>query len=251
MNLIYELKVIFQGKFSKKTLMHYYLPFLIIFPLLCLLVARLFYPYIPLYPYNWTTSMISRLGWPEENPTGFIFFSIGFIVEGIMLLPLSHYLYKKFLEVNEITAKIIRFLLIFYSVATLLIGLIPNYSKPPIFGIVHGINAIIIFFGFFLLSVISELTLLSENQKKKEKSKFSRNLLIIYTIFLVYYSVCIFLIVLTFQFSIPGRSLLKSTIPFYMSPPFYEWQAYMLILSLLATKCQIFPEDIKKINLRS
>ncbi len=233
-----EFKRIFQGKLSKKNLLYYYLPFMIGFFLICLLIARILYPYIPLNPYIWTTSMISRLGWPEENPIGFIFFSIGFIVEGMMFFPISLYIHGKYSDMNEFVAKLIRFLLIAYSMATLLIGAIPNFSEPPIFSTIHGINAIVIFGGFGLLSLISAITML------KERINFSRNLLTIYIAFLIYYLVCITSIVVFFQTSVPGRSVLGSSTPFYSSPPFYEWQAYMITFCLLTIQCLLLPEKM-------
>ncbi|MHA1301895.1 MAG: hypothetical protein ACTSO9_20960, partial [Candidatus Helarchaeota archaeon] len=130
-----------------------------------------------------------------------------------------------------------------YSIATLLIGIIPNFSNPPIFTIIHGINAIIIFLGFGLIALISAYTMLKEYRKERDNSIFSWNLLILYVLFLCYYLICFSLIVVFFQSGVSGRHIIEPSVPFYCSPPFYEWQAYMIIFCLITIQCLIFPED--------
>ena len=248
-----ELKDIFQGNITKKSLLYYYLPLMIGIYLLCLGIARSLFPYNIIEPYYWTTSMISRIGVPEENPIGFIIFSIGFIIEGIMYLPISIYLYKKFSKIDELPrkfsktgklpSKLIGLFLICYSISTFLIGAIPNFSFPPIFTVIHGINASVIFAGFGLMTLVSALTMLN-NYLIEKGAIFSRNLLILLIIFSVYYLISFLMILVGFYMTWNSIQILEPTLPFYYSAPFWEWQAYMLTFVILTIQCIILPEDI-------
>ncbi|MFX1450508.1 MAG: hypothetical protein ACFFCM_06685 [Promethearchaeota archaeon] len=240
-----KLKEVFQGMLSKKNLTHYYLPLMIGSFLFFLLIARLFYPYIPIFPYNWTTSMISRLGWPEENPIGFVFFSLGFILYGILTLPIVQYVYRKYFKINGFYAKFIAFFFYAYSIASMLIGIIPNFYEPRIFKLIHGINAIIIFLGFFLMSFISATLMLKHNLSGGKITIFSKKLLIIYLSILIYCIICAFFLVTFAPNNRTGRFIPNPITPFYFSAPFYEWQAFMAIFCLLTIQCFIIPEEFR------
>ncbi len=240
-----KLKEIFQGMISKKSLTYYYVPFIIGTFLFFLFMARLLYPYIPIYPYNWTTSMISRLGWPEENPIGFIFFSLGFISLGILTLPIIQYIYKKYSKINKFDAKLIAFLFFTYSIGSILIGLIPNFYEPSIFKLIHLINAGFIFLGFFLMSFFSAILMLKNNLSEGKTITFSKILLVIYLSFLIYCLICGLLWVILAPTNRTGRFIPNPITPFYLSSPFYEWQAFMTIFCLLTVQCFIIPEELE------
>ncbi|NVM02688.1 MAG: DUF998 domain-containing protein [Candidatus Helarchaeota archaeon] len=240
-----KLKEVFQGMLSKKSLTHYYLPFMIGSFLFFLLIARLLYPYIPIYPYNWTTSMISRLGWPEENPIGFVFFSLSFILLGILTLPIVQYLYRKYSKINEFYAKLIVFFFFAYSIASILIGLIPNFYEPNIFKLIHVINAGFIFLGFFLMSFFSAILMLKNVLSKGKAATFSKKLLVIYISILIYCLICGLLWVILAPTNRSGRFFPNPITPFYFSAPFYEWQAFMAFSFLLPIQCIILPDELE------
>ncbi|MCP4760518.1 MAG: hypothetical protein GY870_01975, partial [archaeon] len=97
-----NLKTLIQGKFSKKFLTHRLMAFGIGSLIILLLISRLLYPQVDDYPYNWMTSMISRLGWPDgygANTIGWYFFSAAFIVLGLICIPFIPYTYRRFSKI--------------------------------------------------------------------------------------------------------------------------------------------------------
>ena len=148
-----KIRTFFRGEFSKKTLTYRLLPLITGGFCVFLLIARILFPYDPAYPFSWTTSMISRLGIPHQNPMGWLFFSAAFIWLGILSLPLVPYMYKRFSRINEKGAKILLIFMLGPFISEILLGLIPNYV-PRLFRLIHGLNAVIVFQGILLMSLI-------------------------------------------------------------------------------------------------
>ncbi|TFF96636.1 MAG: DUF998 domain-containing protein [Promethearchaeota archaeon] len=225
-------KEILKGKFEKKFLLFVYLPVIFGQFLMCLLIAYLFYP--PQYQYNWLNSMISRLGWPDQNPIGFIFFSIGFSILGFFLLLLVPYTYKRLKPIHKLKASVSVLLMVLYSVALFLIGSVPNYLID-LFMRIHGINAVIIFLGFYLNSILFATFLC--DLKQNEEALFrnvNRAAIVMFVVLLVYGFLTAILLVATLpEEGLGGHYTQDPSIPFYLSPTFYEWQSFMCILPLI------------------
>lgn len=233
-----KIKDFFFGKFSKRFLIRYYLPLMIGSLFFLLLMAYIFYPPNDDYPYHWTTSMISRLGWPHENPIGFIFFSIGFALFGVLVIPLVPYFHRRISEIDKGKANLIALLMIMYSTAFFLIGIIPNYPHPRIFNRIHGINAFFLFFGLYFTAIMFAILIL-----KDDNSVFSRKLTIVYFLILIY---GISTLIIGFIFGAMvyrgGQYIHDPSIPLYASPPLWEWQTFIATICLIAIQCIILPE---------
>ena len=222
---------------TKKKIINYILPFLTGFLFLCLFFAYLCYP--PQYKYNWTNSMISRLGWPDQNPIGLIFFSIGFSVYGIGSLFFIQYLYRNLSTNLNHGSKLISILLFTGYIAIALIGLIPNYLDP-LFMLIHGINAIIIFFNFYIVALIISLIIIrnmnSDNSQPKKK------LSVLYILITIYGLLCTILLIYFMPKGQAGHYQQDPLLPFFISPPFYEWQAFIAIMITIYLLFVLLPE---------
>lgn len=236
-----KLKSLFKGEISKKTLTRYYLPALILQFLLFLLIAYLLYP--SQYTYIWTHSMISRLGWPDENVVGFIFFSIGFTLLGFFLLPTVPYAYKRLKDINKPVALVIFILMSFYSLALFFIGMIPNYPIS-IFMLIHGINAVLIFGGFYIsCCLFTFLIIMGIITNNLNKEGYSMNAFFIYVAIFIFGFISTILLLINLPGGLSGHYPPDFSLPFYASPPFYEWLAFMSILALIYLESWILPEE--------
>lgn len=233
-----KIKSILKGKFSKKTLTYYYLPLVFGVFLFCLFLAWIFYPYDEAYPYDWTTSMISRLGWPIENPIGLIPFSLGMLILGVFLIPVAYYTYERLSQLQEKLAIVILILMLAHAVALIGIGAIPNFPEV-FFKLAHAINAGVIFTGVYIAGILTLMIILNN------RANFSSKLLIIYIVVLIYGTTTAILTVI----NIPGTGghyIHDPSTPLLMSPPFYEWQTFIAMLCVIYLQCIIIPEFIPK-----
>ena len=239
-----KFKSLFKGNYTKRQLTHYYLPLGIGLHYLFLTIAWLFFPYIEEYPYNWTTSMISRLGKPQENPIGWIFFSAAFIPLGFLLIILIPYLYQRFSKLAKREAKIVRISLTFSSIGLIGIAAIPNFL-PNIFGFFHMLNAVLIYIGMFLTVLITPRIIFLERKKNgKENSIFPNISIKVYFIFLTYFLICTVFLAIADKGTSDRYYLPNTSTILILSRPFWEWQAFFAAFCLLGTICFLLPENI-------
>lgn len=240
-----QIKQFFQGKFSKRTLVRYFLPVTIATMVGCLALARLFFPYIEDYPYSWTTSMVSRLGWPHVNTIGWIFFSIAWTTLGIFYLALAPYMYKRFSVLHLRLAKIMRFFMYFTAIGGLGIGLIPNYEESIICGLFHALNAGLMSIGIFITALITTIIMVEDNWLKgRNGSSFPWKLVLIYVGIVVY-----IFIISYFMGSGPKGSSDRYYVyipgtPLHLTRPFWEWQLLVASIGLITLLCLIVPDII-------
>ena len=237
-----KIKTFFRGEISKKSLTHRLLPLTIGGFSVFLIIARILFPYDPAYPYSWTTSMISRLGIPHQNPIGWLFFSAAFIWLGVFSLPLVPYMYKRFSRISEGGAKILAIIMIGPFISDILLGAIPNFL-PSVFRAIHGLNAVIAFQGVLLMAFLSLLLMLYRN--KQGIAVFSRKLVLIYGIILIYGFLCSILVLVFMEKSPEGYYSYIPGTPLFASAPVWEWQGFISLLSLIVILCFIVPEDIQ------
>jgi len=239
----------FGGNFSKRTLIHYSIPIGMGLFYLFLSISRLLFPYVESYPYNWTTSMISRLGWPEVNTIGWIFFSLAFVILGFLSIPLGAYYYRRFSPLNKIAAKFIRLFLYCMSLSLILLGLIPNFeTEDRIFMIIHGINAIILLGGGFLMFLISFYLILKEYFAKEHSVfNFPKKLVMLYILIGIYEIICVTMLFISMARygKFGGHYIHDPSIPLFLSAPLWEWQTMVLLLILIVLPCYIFPNEIE------
>lgn len=236
-----KIKIIYQGEFSKKTLTHRLLPFTTGGFSVFLIIARILFPYDSSYPYSWTTSMISRLGIPNQSPIGVIFFSAAFIWLGVFLLPLVPYVYKRFSKINERGAKILAIFMLAPCISDILLGVIPNFT-PTIFRLIHGLNAVIAFQGILLMSLLS--LIIMRYHQKQGNNIYSRKLMYVYLIIFIYDTTCSLLVLIFMEQSPEGYYMYVPGTPLLASSPFWEWQGFISLLCLITTLCFIVPEKI-------
>ena len=238
-----------RGNFSRKELTHYLAPAVLGLFFFFLLMARLLYPYVPSYPYQWTTSTISRLGSPEGNPIGWIFFSLAMIELGLMSIPLAPYMYKKYSKIIwfAILAKLIVFFSLAMSVGLILLGAIPSFGSPAIFRILHGVNAVLAFGGGALMSLIAFFLITIHHFFKKQKVyQFSGKLITLYIVTGIV--TVISFVMLGISISLIGVGLGDPYVhdpstPLFLSMPFWEWLSFLFLLSNIVLPCYIFPEE--------
>ncbi|MHA1336526.1 MAG: DUF998 domain-containing protein [Promethearchaeota archaeon] len=228
----------FSGKISKQIMIHYYMPIHVGTILLCLFIAYLCYP--PQYHYNWTNSMISRLGWPDENPLGLIFFSIGTFIYGMLYIPTTCYIYRRMALINRCVARIIFILLFLVGIGWMGIGLIPNYPIPITMAI-HGINAILIFAGMAFGGLLIMVLIWADYLKNKEDSTYKSHSLIAYSIIYLYMLVMIIILLILMPKGLSGHYLGDTSIPPYLSPTTYEWLSFFGMLGLITSLYIILP----------
>jgi len=233
-----KIKSFTQDKLSKKTLTYYYLPVVFGVFLFCLFLAWVFYPYNEAYPYDWTTSMISQLGWPIENPVGLIPFSVGMLILGVFLIPVAYYTFERLYQVQEKEAKVVALFMYAHAIALIGIGAIPNFPET-FFMLAHAINAVVIFFSVYIAAILTLIIIFMN------RSIFPSRLLYIYIIVLIYGIATAVLTVINMT-GTQGHYIHDPSTPLFLSPPFYEWQTFIAMLSVIYLQCIVIPEDIPK-----
>jgi hypothetical protein len=241
------IKSIFHGDTTKKNLTSYYLPLAIGLYLFFLFLAWLFYPYVPEYPYDWTTSMISRLGWTHENTIGWIFFSIAFVILGVFFLSLVPYFYKRFRDLKMPGSKFVSFAMLVGSIGFLGIGAIPNFP-PNIFGFFHALNALLILVGVFIVIIALGFFILKEHLSKgMSNSIIQRKLIILYFIVLTYILISGYFLISADSGHSDRFYIHDFSLPLISSRAFWEWQVMMTSIGLIAIICFIIPEKREKL----
>ncbi len=235
-----------RGQISKKTLTHYLIPLGIGIFYFFLFLAYLFFPYNESYPYNWTTSMISRLGWPEGNPGGWPFFSIAFILTGVLIIPLISYKYQRYSKLNKFAAGLIRILMLGFSISMILLGAIPNFDLHIFFGISHLLNALILIGGGSLMVLISWILISKEYFKNKQnESTLPGKLVIPYFFLCIFGAICIGMIVVSFSQTDTsfGHYIHDPATPLLLSPPLWEWLIMGSLIFLIVLPCYFLPAE--------
>ena len=188
--------------------------------------------------------MISRLGWPHENPVGWIFTSAGSFIRALMFLIVAGYYREKFSSIHKPIAKLIYVLLIACSIAGFLLGAIPNFNTPDkIFMRIHAINAFILFPGLYLTSFFMAVLMAFSRKLTRNRISLPRKVPIIYFIVLLYGATCMFLL-LAFAIGLEGQFIFDPLIPAILQPPVWEWQCFMAELFLLVVPAYVLPEKI-------
>lgn len=188
----------------------YYIPLIPGLLTVLLLISYLLEPPNLLFPFDWTTSPISRLGWPAENVVGWIFFSLAFLCLGFLSLFLIPTYVHKFATLQKRWSRLLSSFLLLASIGEILIGAIPNLLTPDlVFIVLHFINASLYFLCSYGVAIILGILF----AQKKHRWMVSRQVAIVYAILVVY-----------------G---LFATIAMIVLSPFWEWHSFFLSLFLV------------------
>jgi hypothetical protein len=223
---------LFQGKMSQRSLTRRYIPAVIAIFALLLALASILFPADPAYPYNWTTSTISRLGWPFENTTGWVFFTLAFLFLGIFTIPLAPFYFRKFSAFNKRVATVVAVAFLAASAGEFLLGAIPNFNTPDhLFSGFHKVDAVLAFLGIYLAAIVACVTLFYYSRHTKINI-LPRHFGAGYGFILAYgvFAVCMML------FAVPNVNLVyyvyNPATPLFLSVPLWEWQSFVIALFL-------------------
>ncbi|MHA1732474.1 MAG: hypothetical protein ACTSU5_11055 [Promethearchaeota archaeon] len=234
---------LFQGTLSRRSATVAFGPLHLGVILVALALAYLSYP--PEYEYGWTTSMISRLGWPDQNPVGLIFFSAGTAAYGFILLFAARRARLGLAWVSARGATLVQVLTIVVAVGWIGIGLVPNYSLPATM-FVHAVNAFAIF-GGSLLAGATSLTVLARGMLGRERAagepggrRSGRREVLVGAA--VAHAAAFFFMVVVLAILVDvtppglrGHYTGDPGIPVFSSPPFYEWLSFFGSLGMFAS----------------
>lgn len=241
-------KLAFTGQFSKKAagiyLVFYFLVYYSLIFISCLI-------FIQIKPFSLLSHFISHLGMPDENPGGFLFFSIAEIWNGIVFLPITLFFYKS-LSKNLIfdsnpdkktrKKKIIKVsnLIAVYSgivsgLGTVMIGIFPqDFSLGYSSNFLHLIGVNISFFGIYIGVIFNFLSLFLRKSLKLEFPK-SYKFSLIHLQFII---VSLIFWVVT--------NLLRNLEPGIWSTFFWEWMMVFSLSLWVVLFYLIIPADDKK-----
>jgi hypothetical protein len=121
-----------------------------------------------LYPnYNFIQMDVSYLGHPERNPLGWIFWSFGLVLTGIIMLSITGYIYQRLSSIFGIHTKI--GVLFFYlsSIGMILLGSIPQ-GQAEIVKTLHVVHAVFAFGGLYLGTWTFCIHMLKKEEFKKK-----------------------------------------------------------------------------------
>jgi hypothetical protein len=153
---------------------------------------------------------ISDLGVPAENPRGWLFWAIGQVLVGFLLIPIVSYLRRRLSFLNKKWTTLGTFFLYLTPIGAIGLGVIPQFPGE-IIAIVHVINAILLMSGLYLGVWI--LAIILFNNKLLQK----KSIPIICSAFGAPIG---FLITQGIRLFIYSQA---STIPFYLSFSVWEW----------------------------
>ncbi|MHA1682743.1 MAG: hypothetical protein ACTSUE_17520 [Promethearchaeota archaeon] len=211
----------------------FYVPAMVALYFLMLLIARLLFPHDELYPYHWTTSTISRIGWAESNPNGVYFFCCAFVWLGASTIVMAFYYQKRFVNLRGIHLKLVTTIMIVVGVAEILLGLIVNRYHPQDLWIkIHGLNATIAFLGTFTTLALFGASFIWNLKKGGSKPFPARSFMSIFTVILTYGIFALVLQVITLSVGAEGRYIQEEGAPLFLSMPFWEWQSHLVSLGL-------------------
>lgn len=142
-DFINRVKNVITGKFSKTYMTRILAPILIINFTAWMAISWLLYP-----NYDWTSMDISQLGIPDQNPFGWIPWSIGLASTGLLQIPVISFM-RRNITFNEKGIKMSTILLYLACVGSVALGIIPQFEEGP-FWLLHIIHASMAFGGLYL-----------------------------------------------------------------------------------------------------
>jgi hypothetical membrane protein len=225
-----ELRKIFLGDFSRRILTFYITPLLIIVFSVFMAISWILYP-----GFNLTRMEISQLGSPDLNPAGWVFWSIGMGLTGVLYLPIIPYINNRIGKINGKITKMGTILLYVSAIGSIGVGVIPQFAHVS-FQTIHVINAGMALGGLYLGMFFWGLPLLKEKIMQKK--------LVLIAIF-GWGAPIGFIITQSIRLMINVPEILEqiSTLPWYFTFQTWEWLLMICIMAAFLILIYAIPEE--------
>jgi len=179
---------------------------------------------------------VSSLGIKSENPNGYIFFRIAFILSGLLFIPYFIYIYRIFHPTAYHTSRAALIISIISCICIIGVGIFPEDNPIP-----HYTNAAIAFIGFTTVFSCYLYIFIKKLNKKDSWPKIWQ-IVILYVMF--YGALLGFLFVLIlFGLYFYYRIFIIS-----FSLPLWEWILVIGIYSWIIGCFLIIPNNVEKNN---
>jgi len=220
---------ILQGKSSKRNQGYIFFSTIIIAIILITISAIKFDN-----PYFMLRESVSSLGIKSENPTGYIFFRIAFILSGLTFIPYFIYIYRIFQPTAYHTSRSALVISIISCICVIGVGIFPEDNPIP-----HYTNAIIAFIGF---TTVFSCYLYIFVKKVIQKDSWPKiwQILLLYVMF---YGALIGFLIVMFLFWL---YYYHSIIFINFSLPLWEWILVIGIFSWIIGSYLIIPNNVEK-----
>ncbi|MHA1584658.1 MAG: DUF998 domain-containing protein [Promethearchaeota archaeon] len=243
-----KLYKILTGDWSKK-LMQYISFGSISITVLCLIIARIFYPISD--HYSIFTHTLSYLGDYSRNPRGWFFFSIAMFTMGLSFIGMIFYIHRRIYKIFPIMTWIGTILLEIGAICTILVGFFPDafgddFIEDLSMGRVHNIVSSITFFAILSGLIIYGLLFIVDYYPKCQRLDHElfptvTTLPYFLTMAIAGFGMLISIISRNiFNFEFPGPELLSFT--------FWEWMLSLSYCIIIYRLTLVLPNDLSKIK---
>ncbi len=188
-----------------------------------MLIALILYP----SPYNLINDVVSNLGDPLKNPSGWIFFSIAFWFLAIMLPSIFIYLHKRLLHLHGNITKIGTISNIISAIGMFLLGSFPSLPELYVF---HIIAALLSFVGLVVGCICYWIAMIKEAWLKAVRYRH------------VEIVVILFLITVLFGLVLILGIMSLEILPWSLGFPFWEWTLLLTLTLQFVIFTLIIPE---------
>lgn len=237
----------FTGDISRHFVIGRLLPLLLCFFFGGIFLSNLWYP----TEYDWRYLTISELMNPLLNSDGQYFLSIAIILCGILLIPVSGYLYRKMRVICLKTAKVGKFSMLMGCVGLILLGFIPDTDELDPY---HQASAALIACGMISAYLCWWVIMRKDRLPKYGgKRQFNRRLMVT-GIFLMWFVIVGMLLsqgirlVIQGDLSYEGLAWRALGLSVFMSIALWEWWFFMTFVIYLALLMFMVPEIVQPLN---
>lgn len=229
----------FSGNFSKKEITREVIPIMILSFAIFLFLAWVFFP--PELHYNIFERSISNLGGREENPRGWIFFSIAMGLLAVQLVPIFLYFHKRLSKICKRTTSLCTFFGLIGCGFMFLIGVFSDDSSILVYGVemsdIHTIVAVVGIGGLGLAVLIYFFPILKGRRQFRMK-------LVVFAYGLIDFG----------GIGMGAAEVIKSIRniggpgPGFLSFPFWEWTLLITALMYFVLASFFVPNEIQALK---
>lgn len=226
--IIEKIKYLFSGQFSKTFLWLIWIPLMVTVFLSFLLVSMNL-----CQDYHWTIFDISYLGVTYENPEGWIYWAIGMVLTGVLMLPVVPYIYHRLALIDAKLTKIGCGFLYLSAIGLFFLGLLPQNGNPVLEDIIHPMNGGFAFGGLFIGMFILEKPILKNKAIKKP--------LVILMLIFLWGGPIGFLVSQGISFGLDG--IIDNSGPWYLHFSTWEWMLLYSVFAVFLLSALILPKN--------
>lgn len=220
---------ILQGKSSKKNQGYLFFSSIFVAVILIVISAILFDN-----PYFMLRESVSSLGIKSENPNGYFFFRIAFILSGLLFIPYFIYIYRVLHPIAYHTSRSALIISIISCICIIGVGIFPEDNPIP-----HYTNAVIAFIGFTTVFSCYLYIFIKKINQKDNWPKIWQIVLL----YIVFYGA---LLGFLFVFILFGLYYYNRIFFISFSLPLWEWILVMGIYSWIVGSFLIIPNKGEK-----